>query len=59
MVTLVEWLALVLEADYIRRTVSLLFPPLSNSEIRKEEREQQGNYLPAWFIQLASENRSG
>ena len=34
-VTMVGWLALVLEANYIRKTVSLFFPPLSNSEYRK------------------------
>ena len=39
----------------IRQPVSLLFSPLSSFWSKEKMRMQQGNYLPACFIQLASD----
>ena len=49
----------VLEANYIRQPVSLLFPPLSSFWNKEKRRKQQGNYLPACSIQLAWRKQQG
>ena len=41
--------------NYIRQPVSLLFPP--HSEIRKRGNNKETIYLPACFIQLASDTK--
>ena len=54
-----EWLlclhdTLVIEANYIRQPVSLLFPPLFSPFWNEEKRRKQRNHFSACFIQLDS-----
>ena len=50
-VTMVTWFTVVVDANCIKQTVSLLFPHFG---IRKGERNRKENYLSGCFIQLAS-----